>query len=137
VAAGISAGADAVVFEAICDAGVGKVGLSACDFGFELHLAIATTMPSKPKKKRTRNLFMRFLFLRQHPHPNAHDSGYEHSQDACPRWEAKIIANPDIDMRDEPPDMSQTNQTEDEPSDTEPRFLRVHALLSLLESQIV
>src|ERR1700704_1566108 len=34
VAAGVSA-VGAVVLEAICDAGVGKVGLSAWDFGFE------------------------------------------------------------------------------------------------------
>ena len=62
VAAGIST-VGAVVLEAICDAGVGKVGLSACDFGFEFHLAIATTMASKAKKKTTRNLFMRSYFF--------------------------------------------------------------------------
>src|ERR1700730_2753152 len=70
VAAGISA-LGAVVLEAICDAGVGKVGLSACDFGFELHRAIATTMPSKAKKKTTRNLFMRLYFFQQHQNPKA------------------------------------------------------------------
>jgi hypothetical protein len=46
------------VEEAICGAGVGNIGLSARDLGFELHRAIATTTASNPKKNTTRSLFM-------------------------------------------------------------------------------
>ena len=127
MAAGISAAVGAVVLEAICDAGVAKVGLSATDFGFELHRAIATTVASKPKKKRTRNLFTCLLFLRQHPHPNAHASGDEYSHYARPGREVVMMTDPDVHMCDKPPHMGQTNQTENECRDAEPHSLRVHA----------